>query len=218
VRDQWYGDKTYSQHAEDLMVLNIFTLMKIIKPSYIDIGANHPINISNTYLLYERGSTGINIEPNPNLIELFKTQRPNDKNLNIGISPTGGSMNFYMIDDTSGRNTLVESEAKRFIEEYPQFSIRQVITVPTRKLNDIIDEECEGVFPDFLTMDTEGLDYDILRSTDFSKSKPKVMCIEVRPEFSPCFNMLMERNGYICYCRMGINLIYVDQIFMGNLY
>ena len=78
-------NRSYSQCGEDLLVQYIFNLRGIQKPSYIDIGANHPYFLSNTALFYEKGSRGINIEANPQLAENFKTHRPEDINLNIGI-------------------------------------------------------------------------------------------------------------------------------------
>jgi hypothetical protein len=63
-RDQWFGGRTYAQHGDDLAVLNIFKRLGIERPSYLDVGAYHPFDLSNTALLYERGSRGINVEPN----------------------------------------------------------------------------------------------------------------------------------------------------------
>src|SRR5437763_16778861 len=65
--DQGFGGRTYAQFGEDLIFLNIFALLGINTPSYIDVGAHHPVNISNTALLYERGCRGIKIDANPDL-------------------------------------------------------------------------------------------------------------------------------------------------------
>lgn len=110
--DQAFGHYTYAQHGEDLIFSNIFWLLNIKNPSYIDIGAHHPINISNTALLYKRGSSGINIEANPNLIDAFNKYRPRDINLNIGVSDKQGNLEFYCIDDYSGRNTFDKKRLK----------------------------------------------------------------------------------------------------------
>ena len=76
--DQLYGSRTYAQHGDDLAILNIFDMIGITRPSYLDIGAHDPFKISNTALLYLRGSRGINVEANPRLIEAFRVQRPDD--------------------------------------------------------------------------------------------------------------------------------------------
>src|SRR5690606_9910227 len=72
--DQHYGHITYSQHGEDLLILNLFDQLQIKNPSYLDLGAHHPTDISNTKLLYDRGSRGVNIEANRHLIEAFYEQ------------------------------------------------------------------------------------------------------------------------------------------------
>ena len=77
--------RSYSQCGEDLIIAFLFRSLGIERPGYIDIGAHHPTYLSNTRLLYARGSRGINIEANPALIRRFRTQRPGDVNLNIGI-------------------------------------------------------------------------------------------------------------------------------------
>src|SRR5579871_5884717 len=62
---QIFGHLTYSQHGEDMIFANIFHIIGIEKPSYMDIGAYHPINISNTAYFYAKGSRGVNIDANP---------------------------------------------------------------------------------------------------------------------------------------------------------
>ena len=180
MSDQWYGDKSYSQHGEDLAIVNIFRLLENYRPSYLDVGAHHPTRISNTALLYSRGSRGVNVEANPNLIQAFKTQRPGDINLNVGVSVTSGVLPFYMIDKTSGRNTFNKSEAEQFVKDYPQFKISEILNINTLTLPQIVGQCPNGVFPDFLSIDIEGQDYGLLQSVDFSVSSPKVICVEVQ--------------------------------------
>src|SRR5215831_18702667 len=92
--DQAFGHTTYSQCGEDLLVANIFTLIGIPTPSYLDVGAHHPLHVSNTALLYARGSRGINVEANPELIPAFHTLRPGDVTVNVGVGPQRGRLNF----------------------------------------------------------------------------------------------------------------------------
>ncbi len=95
--DQAFGHISYSQHGEDLFLLNIFRLIGIETPSYLDLGAHHPWHISNTALMYHRGSRGVNVEANPILFEAFLTERPLDKNVNMGVVSSGvESQKFYI--------------------------------------------------------------------------------------------------------------------------
>ena len=86
---------TYSQTGEDIIINFIFNARGISYPSYLDIGAFHPYELSNTYFFYKKGSKGINIEPNPNSIQLFEELRPFDINLNIGIGASNSVLKFY---------------------------------------------------------------------------------------------------------------------------
>lgn len=68
----------------------------LVNIDYIDVGANHPTDISNTYLLYRNNYNGYLIEPNPELCNLLKVFRPKDKVLNIGIGPKAQVVPFLI--------------------------------------------------------------------------------------------------------------------------
>jgi len=213
--DQAFGHLTYSQFGEDLIISNIFAMLGISKPSYLDIGAHHPINISNTALLYLRGSRGINVEANPNCIDQFNILRPEDINLNIGVGPNRGALEFYFIDDWSGRNTFDRKTAEEFVKANPQFSITKVERIPIVTINDIVEDFAEGTWPHFLNIDIEGMDVDVLKSARFQKSAPLVICAEaVSGSDSDASRSLMEllaSRGYKPFCRTVGNVIFVRE-------
>ncbi len=167
--DQYFGCITYSQHGEDLMILNLFKQIGVDRPSYLDLGAHHPSDIANTRLLYERGCRGVNVEANPSLIEAFIIERPEDVNVNAGVGFSYGQELFYMYDDRSGRNTFSKKEVERF-EAQSDFRVKKVIKLMTLPLSAIIKKYCNGIFPDFLNCDIEGMDYRILEQVDFFAS------------------------------------------------
>lgn len=207
--DQHFGHTTYSQHGEDLAIMNLFSLMEIHRPSYLDIGAHHPINISNTALLYANGSRGVNIEANPFLMDAFMEYRKEDTNLCIGIGANKGYYKFFMFDRTSGLNSLDGlqlPDAKEFINIH--------VTTP----NDLLETVLKGKWPNFLTIDAEGLDYEILNSCDFSKSSPDVICCEVRIGQELRFKLLMITHGFFCYARFGENLLFVKEKWRSKVY
>jgi hypothetical protein len=90
------GRVYYSQCGEDAILRFIFTALKIPNPTYLEIGAYHPIELSNTYLFYCQGSAGLCVEPNPQLIEAFTIIRPRD----ICVQPVAagylGNVKFYI--------------------------------------------------------------------------------------------------------------------------
>ena len=216
--DQRWGHITYSQHFDDGMILNLFELMKIQKPSYIDLGAHSPITISNTKLLYDRGSRGINIEANPMLIEEFKKYRPEDTNLNIGVAPSPGTMKFFLYSDTSGRNTFSPKEVESL---RGVLTVKREIILPVTTLPAIVKNYLGGVYPDFLSCDIEGLDFDVLSQlpghTD-EQDGPKLVCVETRREDTRKMVHMMLGKSYSLYCRMGENLFFVRDDYQQAVY
>jgi len=208
---------SYSQCGEDLIVQYIFNLRGINKPTYIDIGANHPFFISNTALFYEKGCTGINIEANPQLIDQFIKNRPNDINLNIGISDTDGELDFYIMEDNT-LSTFSKEECDFMVlngKKLAEIKKIRLTTIPC-----ILEKHASNNFPDFMSIDVEGMDYQILKSIDFEKSFPKIICVEAA-EYSPIGagkrrNELVDylvTRGYYEYANTNLNAIMVKNEF-----
>jgi FkbM family methyltransferase len=163
--------KTYSTFGEDLILGKVFKK----KGFYVDVGCYHPYEGSNTCLLYKKGWRGINIDPNPYSIELFKFSRPNDINLNFAVSSSSKKIKFYYRKEINMLNTIIEKQAKsNFPNGY--FTAR----IKSKKLNDIIKET--PFFKkeiDFLNIDVEGADFEVIKSLNFKIYKPKFICIEI---------------------------------------
>jgi FkbM family methyltransferase len=195
----------YGQHADDLIISAIFTRIGIDNPTYLDLGAHHPLKHSNTALFYLNGCRGINVEPNPKLIERFYKLRPEDINLAVGCAPEEGTLTFYMSSEESAINSFKKEEIEKRFEK----NVREAIDVRVMTLEHIVQEYCQGVFPDYLDCDIEGLDYEVLRSYDLTINGPKVICVEVREEENTKFDVLLESYHYYRFCRIGENNIYV---------
>jgi FkbM family methyltransferase len=162
---QWYGGRTYAQHGDDLAILNLFGCLRISQPSYLDIGAHHPFNLSNTALLYQRGSRGINVEANPDLIEEFKRLRPEDVNVCAAVTGTArGNVMLNRISKDSGLNSLRPIRGHRVIDR---------VAVPTCTADEIVDKHAGGCWPDLLSIDAEGMDVEILSSINYARGGPK---------------------------------------------
>lgn len=215
--DQLFGGRTYSQHGEDLVVASLFHRLGIERPDYLDIGAHHPFNISNTALLYLRGSRGINVEANPVLAEAFRSARPDDINLNVGVGPVAGILDFYMIDERSGRNSFSKEAAESFVREHPEFSIREIRKIPVTTVERILQDHYDGRCPAFLSIDTEGFDYSILQSIDFSKYRPAAICAEVsfsgaKQQEDEIISLLRQADYFPYYMAIG-NILFVDEAY-----
>jgi FkbM family methyltransferase len=211
-----YSKTSYSQSGEDLIVKFIFDAIGITTPSYIDVGAYHPEHLSNTALFYQNGSRGINIEPDPTLFESFKLARVEDINLNIGVDDVQGEKDFYIIS-TPTLNTFSKEEAENCTRE----NNHQIVTISKTKvdiISNIIQNYCKGVFPDFLSLDVEGLDLKILQSINYEQSSPVIICVETI-SFSETGNgvkdlhiiQFLESRGYMVYADTYINTIFVKK-------
>jgi FkbM family methyltransferase len=216
-RDQKYGPRTYAQHGDDLVILNIFDMLKIAKPSYLDIGAHDPFNISNTALLYQRGCRGINVEANPTLIKAFHTQRPEDVSLNVGVAATPGTMTFYMFDDRSGINTF-SSQQVSLIERGTDFRVKKTIEVSVMTVSQILEKHWPNGFPDLLSLDVEGLDLEVLKSIEYDRSAPKLICVEANSaKIGAEITDFAETKGYSLFFRAAANLFLIKNEFISAL-
>ena len=209
--------KSYSQCGEDIIVEYIFSLRGIEKPSYIDIGAHDPFFLSNTALFYEKGSRGINVEANKYLLDNFNLKRPNDINLNIGIGAYEGELDFFIMTDSS-LSSFSEIEVQELIT-YGK-NLDKVEKIQVKTIHNILLNHCNEKFPDFLSIDIEGKDLEVLSSINFEISSPKVICVEAA-EYSPIgagrrrselVDFLISK-GYYEYANTNLNSIMVEKNF-----
>jgi FkbM family methyltransferase len=216
--DDKYKKTSFSQCGEDLIVKFIFDCLGVHYPTYIDIGAHHPYYISNTALFYENDCRGINIEPDPILFKEFLKYRKEDKNLNIGISDSDSELDFYIIS-TSTLNTFSKEEAENYALQ-GDFQIKSIEKIKVKTLKNVLDEYFNGVFPQYLSIDAEGVDEIIIKDIDFENNYPIVICIETI-SFSTSGNGIkniklikyIESKGYLLYADTNINTIFVRKSF-----
>lgn len=208
---------SYSQCGEDLIMKHLFHELKIEKPSYIDIGAHHPYYLNNTCLFYEQGARGINIEPDPTLYAAFVKERKNDINLNIGINLTRGELDFYIFNEPT-LNTFVKEESERIHKEHPGYFVKEVKKIQTVPLHEVIEKHHAGKFPDLMSLDVEGLDEVIIRSVNFEKTLPTVICVETisfstkgRGVKNSAILTFLESKDYMVYADTNINTIFVKR-------
>jgi len=164
---------SYSQFGEDLILENIFRDRK--KGFFIDVGCNRPIEGNNTFKLYLNGWNGINIDGNKKLIDSFDKLRKKDINICAVISDSKEKLNFYISDDD--RVSTVSEDFKEWIKDNRSYN--ESITVIPRSLNEIIEEQKKQIHNiDFLNIDVEGHDFEVLQSIDLKKYRPEIICIE----------------------------------------
>jgi len=167
--------KSYSQEGEDLILTRIIGEKK--EGFYIDVGAHHPKIFSNTFLFYKRGWRGINIEARPGSKKIFDKNRPCDINVEVPISSEDKILKYYIFNEPALNGFSKEmSNSRNGLKDY---RIIKEIDLHTKTLKEVLDSNMmENQHIDFLNIDVEGLDYDVLVSNDWTKYKPSIILIE----------------------------------------
>ncbi len=163
---------SYTANFEDVLLERCFRDVK--KGFYIDIGAHHPTLSSVTRWFYDRGWSGINIEPG-NGIEAFRRERPRDVNLKVAVSDFDGHANFWVHSANPGTSTLQRNIPDVVAERAGDI---QAIHVTVKTLPSIIDGHASGRHVNFLKIDVEGAENAIVLSTDWRNHRPEVIVIE----------------------------------------
>jgi FkbM family methyltransferase len=202
---QRFGPFTYSQHGDDIILCAIFDRLNIVKPSFMDIGAFHPMLINNTFLLYERGSRGINVDANPKLIRAFEDVRPKDLTLCCAVGAVRASKQTFYVADNPGWSSLVQRK--------PEWTVEQ-ITVDVWTISDIVIGKRNGVWPQLLSIDIEGGDVEALEASLPSEGdRPVVVIAEAMVwgviDFTADLRQLMTARGYFLHSWAGANTIWV---------
>lgn len=211
---------SFAQAGEDRVLEFLFRSMGIGQISYLEIGTNNPIDINNTYLFYLGGSSGVCIEPNPNLIPKIKKHRPRDYCLNIGIAAEEGELDFYIFDEADaekGLSTFSKKEAEH-VHNTTTIKIKEVKKIPVTTVKKVIEKYFYGKAPSLISIDVEGLDLEILRSIDLHVVRPIAICVET-VNFTQTHKKVknteiiqyMESQGYFVYADTGINSIFADK-------
>lgn len=171
------NSKNFSQEGEDLFLIEFFKNKS--EGFYVDVGAFHPFRINNTYALYKKGFRGINIDISATSIDFFNLARSDDINLNIGASNKFENKIFFSKKNLSFHNTFSKSLAESKIQNEP---FKKKYYIECKPLTQIIDDtKFSNKKIDFLNIDAEGHDYEVLRGLDLKKYSPKIICIEISP-------------------------------------
>ena len=207
-----YAFKSYSQEGEDMMLRRLFEN----QPAgfYVDVGAHHPFRFSNTCYFYKRGWSGINIDAMPGSMSAFKRFRPRDINLEIPVSNTREVLTFYVFNEPALNGFSKELSLER--QQGKQgFFIREELKLQTFKLSEILDRHLPaGQAIDFLSIDAEGHDFEVLKSNDWGKCKPKAVLVEIyggslQDIGSHEIAVYLRQQGYLIFAKSLYTVIFV---------
>lgn len=202
----------YSQWGEDLVITNFFKNKD--NGIYLDIGCFHPFMYSNTCLLHKSGWKGINVDINQTSIDLFNIARPNDTNLCTTIDENKKEFEMYYDDAFSPVNTLDKNFYKVLKNEF--FKEKKILVVKSKTIQEIIEVSRLKEEVDYINIDVEGFDYEILKQIDLKKLKVKLISIEthnVDLSASKNFNLIsnfLNKYNFSMYKRIGPTTLYVS--------
>ena len=212
-----YKKNSYSFNSVDLIIDYIFKDKK--NGFYLDVGAQHPISNNNTYLLFKRGWKGINIDLDKKNIELFQTVRPGDINLNFALSDSEKEVDLFFYHEASPINTLSEK-----VSNFQKSKVNKVKKIKTKMLNNVLEDLNFRNHIDYMNLDVEGHEIQVLSGFNISKYKPSVVSVEYldlnlkKLEFkNNDINNLLNSNLYKYFIQSDyyfVNWLHGDLIFV----
>lgn len=201
-----------------MLIRFVFSARGVDQPTYLDVGAYHPYKFSNTAHFYENGSRGINIEANPVLFRQFERLRPDDINLNIGVMEESGERTFYAMSPST-MSTFSRDVAEDLVKMHG-FKIVECKKVQIQTMTEVLDNWATERYPDFLSVDAEGCEEQILRSMNYGVWSPTVICCETisysesgHGAKNASLIDFLKTRGYMVYADTYINTVFVLEAF-----
>jgi len=209
-----YYQKSWGQEGEDLLLARFFGEKN--DGFYVDIGAHHPQRFSNTNYFYNKGWRGINIDAMPDSMRLFNRQRYRDINIEKPVSNDKQILTYYCFNESALNSFSKElSEERNGKGEWRLLYTKEIETVT---LVELLDQNLpQGQEIDFLTIDVEGFDYEVLKSNNYKKYKPTLILVEILDSSieevanNPIAKFL-ESQGYVIYAKTINTVFFIDKM------
>jgi len=212
--------ETYSQAGEDLVVQALLSaIMLRLAPNaniyYLDIGANHPIQTSNTYLFYKKHNAhGVLFDADPELIPALQSVRPRDTVVHTAVSARRDATVTLNVSEAKELSSLDASHVRAFAGLGEIANIAKQIDVPNLHIDDLLTQYGQQSIQ-YLSIDVEGEDLPIMRAIDFDRYRPWILSCEpsaqIHPDNPRRMYQTMTQAGYCLVANTVINLIFVDK-------
>ena len=204
----FYPKKSYSLFGEDTFIINYFKNKS--RGFYIDVGCYHPLEGSNTHLLYKKGWRGINFDISDFSIKLFKFLRKRDISIRSGISNYSGKKQYYFRKKINMLNTLNENIGKIHFKNGYNTDVVNINTL------DFFLEKFfkKNIEIDLLKIDVEGEELNVLKSIDLKHFKPQLISIEIHNKeniFDDSYEYYKNDEIYIFLQKLNYDLIWKNQ-------
>jgi FkbM family methyltransferase len=213
-----YCQSSYAQEGEDRLLLPLLGFPKRVETGfYVDVGAHHPERFSNTFLFYEMGWHGINIDAMPGSMNGFMRSRPRDINVEAAVAEEVGSLTFYEFNEPALNGFSKDLAEQRAGQLYDWKIIRErrLTTVPLSQLLEKHLPREQKI--DFMSIDVEGLDLEVLRSNDWEKFRPSILLVEDSDEVvgsngeASEITRFLEARDYRSCCKTLLTTFFVAQ-------
>ena len=187
---------SYAQRFEDLYLMRCFG--DRTDGFYIDIGSGHPVYDNVSFAFYLKGWSGITVEPNPWLSRLSRAVRPRDRHVEALVGSTCGEATFYRVREFHGLSTMIETHAQAALSQFGKSA--DAITVPCTTLSALCTGHAPAAF-DFLKIDVEGAEPDVLFGGDWQRFRPKLVVVEALAPYTlaPAWDQwepFLAQHGY----------------------
>lgn len=218
--DSVWSSKVFAAAGEDMALYSLLFRREqkqgktTLRPHgfYVDVGAFSPKQFSNTYFFYKKGWRGINIDAAPGSMNIFDKIRRRDINIEAAVSDTEAELQFFTWGTPTVVNTLSAGHAKEFAKRIGKPPT--VINVRTRTLESILEQFLPpGQEIDFMSIDVENYDINVLQSNNWEKYRPFLVVVELACEFieevlDHEITALMNHNGYFLASWIFPNIIF----------
>jgi FkbM family methyltransferase len=214
--DPWVN-RSWSQEGEDILLDRIFGGKK--NGFYVDVGAHHPMRFSNTYFFYRKGWSGINIDAMPGSMKEFEKYRRRDINLELGVAHQESILDYYVFNEPALNSFSIKTVEERNLLEN-NYHVIKIIKIKVKPLHEILAYHLKSRKIDFLNVDVEGFDLNVLQSNDWSKYRPRFVLAEILGTSLYNINQdkvvqFMREQGYAVYAKQ-LNTVFFEDLQVSH--
>jgi FkbM family methyltransferase len=197
----------YGEFGEDILVNRI--LKNIDKGRYVDVGCYHPFKGSLTVQLYKKGWRGINIDLSKTSIDLFNLVRKEDINLNLAVSDFNGQTSYFENSPINQQNSLIKNNNNQ-----------KKIAIDCKNLNLILEENKFQKF-EYLNIDVEGSEQNVINGIDLSKFRPILITVEnnnlhINDYIQSETYKILVKNNYTFISKTGVTIFFLKNEYAKN--
>ena len=206
-----HPNQFFGQEGEDAVLAGLLEPGKGNGGFFVDVGAHHPTRFSNTWKFYQAGWRGINLDPTPKSMDVFNRLRPEDTNLEVGVSRVAATRQFFCYNEPALNG--IDNDRREELKDTP-YKLEAIIEIQTLPLSQIVEKYGQRYStPNFLTIDVEGLEIEVLSSHDWQRFPFDHVLIEQRlPDLTALSNSevwkFLSQKGYSAVACTGRTVIY----------